>query len=218
MSEGQIFQDLKESIIQLDEKKAVKAANDLIALEMDPLEGIKKGLSPGMLVIGDKFNRGECYLPHLVIAGCAFDAALKILEPEILKRGEQETRTGVVVLGTVKGDIHKIGKDIFGVLLKTRGFEVHNLGEDVSMLDFVNKAEGVKADIIGMSSLLTTTMPAQKEVVNLLKEKGIRDKYTVLVGGGVVSQEWADEIGAEGYAETAEEGVRMAVDFAPLKK
>jgi corrinoid protein of di/trimethylamine methyltransferase len=218
MSAGQIFEDLKESIIQLDEEKAVKAVNDLIAQGMNPLEGIDKGLSPGMLVIGDKFNQGECYLPHLVIAGCAFDAALKILEPEILKRGEQETRTGVVVMGTVKGDIHKIGKDIFGVLLKTRGFEVHNLGEDVSMLDFVNKAQEVSADIIGMSSLLTTTMPAQKEVVNLLKEKGVRDKYTVLVGGGVVSQEWADEIGAEGYAETAEEGVRMAVDFASLKK
>jgi trimethylamine corrinoid protein len=218
MSAARIFEDLKESIIQLDEEKAVKAANDLIAQGMDPLEGIDKGLSPGMLVIGDKFNQGACYLPHLVIAGCAFDAALKILEPEILKRGEQETRTGVVVLGTVKGDIHKIGKDIFGVLLKTRGFEVHNLGEDVSMLDFVNKAQDVNADIIGMSSLLTTTMPAQKEVVNFLKEKGVRDKYTVLVGGGVVSQEWADEIGAEGYAETAEEGVRMAVDFASLKK
>jgi corrinoid protein of di/trimethylamine methyltransferase len=218
MSAEQIFEDLKQSIIELDEEKAVKAANDLIAQGIDPLEGIDKGLSPGMLVIGDKFNREECYLPHLVIAGCAFDAALKILEPEILKRGVEETKTGVVVLGTVKGDIHKIGKDIFGVLLKTRGFEVHNLGEDVSMLDFVNKAEEVKADIIGMSSLLTTTMPTQKEVVNLLKEKGIRDKYTVLVGGGVVSQEWADEIEAEGYAETAEEGVRMAVDFISLKK
>jgi len=218
MSEGQIFEDLKEAIIHMDEERAVMAANDLIAQGMDPLEGIEKGLSPGMLVMGDKFNQGECYLPHLILAGNTFNAAIKILEPEILKRGAEKTRTGVVVLGTVKGDIHKIGKDILAMLLKTRGFEVHNLGEDVSMLSFVNKAEELNADIIGMSSLLTTTMPAQKEVVDLLKEKGIRDKYTVMVGGGVVSQEWADEIGAEGYAETAEEGVKMAAEFASLKK
>jgi len=218
MSEGQIFEDLKEAIIHMDEERAVMAANDLIAQGMDPLEGIEKGLSPGMLVMGDKFNQGECYLPHLILAGNTFNAAIKILEPEILKRGAEKTRTGVVVLGTVKGDIHKIGKDILAMLLKTRGFEVHNLGEDVSMLSFVNKAEELNADIIGMSSLLTTTMLAQKEVVDLLKEKGIRDKYTVMVGGGSVNQEWADEIGAEGYAETAEEGVKMAAEFASLKK
>ena len=102
--------------------------------------------------------------------------------------------------------------------LKTRGFEIHNQGEDVSMSSFVNKAEELNGDIIGMSSLLTTTMPAQKEVSELLKEKGIRDKYTVMVGGGPVNQEWADEIGAEGYNETAEEAVRMAAELVSVKK
>ena len=213
MSAEKIFEDLKEAIIQTDEDKAVKTANDLIAQGIDPLEGINKGLSPGMIVIGDKFNQGECYLPELIRAGNTFNAAIKVLEPEIKKRGEEKSRTGVVVLGTVKGDIHNIGKDILAMLLKTRGFEVHNLGEDVSMSTFVNKAEELDADIIGMSSLLTTTMPAQKEVVDLLEEKGIREKYNVMVGGGPVNQEWADEIGADGYTDTAEEAVRMAAEL-----
>jgi len=123
-----------------------------------------------------------------------------------------------VVLGTVSGDIHKIGKDILAMLMKVRGFDVHNLGEDVSMSSFVNKAVEVKADIIGMSSLLTTTMPGQKEVVDLLTEKGIRDQFIMMVGGGPVSQEWAQEIGADGYAETAEQAIVLAEELIAGKK
>jgi methanogenic corrinoid protein MtbC1 len=121
-------------------------------------------------------------------------------------------------LGTVKGDIHKIGKDILAMLLKTRGFEVHDLGEDVSMLSFVNKAKELNADIIAMSALLTTTMPAQKEVIDYLKEKKIRDKFIVMVGGGPVSQNWADEIGADGFARTAEQGIRLAIELVNAKE
>jgi corrinoid protein of di/trimethylamine methyltransferase len=218
MSTEQIFEDLKSSISQLDEGKAIKAANELLEKGIDPLEGIEKGLSPGMEVIGDKFNREECYLPELIRAGKTFNAAIKVLEPEIMKRGAEKSRTGVIVLGTVKGDIHKIGKDILAMLLKTRGFEVHDLGEDVQMLNFVSKAEELSADIIGMSALLTTTMPAQKEVIDQLKEKKIRDKYIVMVGGGPVNQNWADEIGADGFAETAEQGIRMAAELISIKK
>jgi len=217
MSEEKIIEDLKEAIIELNEVKAVEATKNLIAQGIDPLVGVEKGLSSGMTIIGDKFNQGECFLPELIRAGNAFNAAIKVLEPEIMKRGEKQSQAGVVVLGTVTGDVHKIGKEILAMLLKTRGFVVHNLGEDVSMSTFVSKAEEYDADIIGMSALLTTTMPAQKEVIDFLKEKGIRDNFLVMVGGGPVNQKWSDEIGADGYAETAEEAVQLALGLIDTK-
>ena len=218
MIEEKIFEDLKNAIIELDEAKAVKGAEAMLAQGIDPLEGIEKGLSVGMMIIGDKFDRMEVYLPELIRAGNTFNAAMAILEPEIAKAGKNKKSSGTVVLGTVSGDIHKIGKDILAMLMKVRGFEVHNLGEDVSMSSFVNKAVEVKADIIGMSSLLTTTMPGQKEVIDLLTEKGIRDQFIIMVGGGPVSQEWAQEIGADGYAETAEQAVTLAEELIAGKK
>jgi corrinoid protein of di/trimethylamine methyltransferase len=217
MSNDIIIENLKDAIIELDEAKVVEAANNLIAQGIDPLVGIEKGLSFGMTAIGDKFNHGECFLPELIRAGNAFNAAIKVLEPEILKRGEKQRQTGVVVLGTVTGDVHKIGKEIVAMLLKTRGFVVHNLGEDVSLSTFVSKAEELNADVIAMSALLTTTMPAQKEVIDFLKEKGIRDNFRVMVGGGPVNQKWSDEIGADGYAETAEEAVQLAMNLIDTK-
>ncbi len=217
MSEEKIIEDLKEAILELNGEKAVEATKNLIAQGIDPLVGVEKGLSSGMTIIGDKFNQGECFLPELIRAGNAFNAAIKVLEPEIMKRGEKQSQAGVVVLGTVTGDVHKIGKEILAMLLKTRGFVVHNLGEDVSMSTFVSKAEEYDADIIGMSALLTTTMPAQKEVIDFLKEKGIRDNFLVMVGGGPVNQKWSDEIGADGYAETAEEAVQLALGLIDTK-
>ena len=192
-------------------------AQDLITNGLDPLAGIEKGLSFGMTAIGDKFNQGDCFLPELIRAGNTFNAAMKVLEPEIMKRGEKQSQSGVVVLGTVTGDVHKIGKEILAMLLKTRGFVVHNLGEDVSLSTFVSKAEELNADIIAMSALLTTTMPAQKEVIDFLKEKGVRDNFQVMVGGGPVNQNWSDEIGADGYAETAEEAVQLALNLVETK-
>ena len=217
MSEAKIIEDLKEAIIELDEVKVVEAAKNLIDQGIDPLVAIEKGLSAGMTAIGDKFNIGECFLPELIRAGNTFNAGIKVLEPEIAKRGVKQSQTGVFVLGTVTGDVHKIGKEILAMLLKTRGFAVHDLGEDVSLSTFVSKAEELNADIIGMSALLTTTMPAQKEVIEFLKEKGIRDNFRVMIGGGPVNQKWADEIGADGYAETAEEAVRLALKLMDTK-
>ncbi|MBW2634003.1 MAG: corrinoid protein [Deltaproteobacteria bacterium] len=217
MSDHKIIEDLRDAIIELDDAKAVQAADSLIASGIDPLMGIEKGLSIGMTTIGDKFNSGDCFLPELIRAGNTFNAAVKVLEPEIVKRGESKSHTGIVVLGTVTGDVHKIGKEILAMLLKTRGFVVHDLGEDVSLSDFVAKAEELSADIIAMSALLTTTMPAQKEVIDFLIEKGIRDNFLVMVGGGPVSQEWSDKIGADGYAETAEIAVKLAKNLIDNK-
>jgi dimethylamine corrinoid protein len=218
MIEEKIFEDLKNAIVELDDEKAVKGAKAMLAQGIDPLEGIEKGLSVGMMIIGDKFDRMEVYLPELIRAGNTFNAAMKVLEPEITKAGKTKKSSGTVVLGTVSGDIHKIGKDILAMLMKVRGFDVHNLGEDVSMSTFVNKAVEVNADIIGMSSLLTTTMPGQKEVIDLLMEKGIRDRFIIMVGGGPVSQEWAQEIGADGYAETAEQAIVLAEELVAGRK
>jgi len=132
---------------------------------------------------------------------------------EIVKTGAQREKLGVIVIGTVKGDVHNIGKDILTMLFKTRGHEVHDLGENVPVSTFINKALENNVDIIAMSALLTTTIPAQREVISMLKERGFRDQFRVMVGGGATTQKWADEIGADGYAETAEKGVRVAAEL-----
>ena len=218
MGAKEIFNELKNSIIELDEVKAETYAKELINNNIDILEGIENGLSAGMNIIGDKFDRGDCYLPELIRAADAFNKAMEIIEPEIKKRGQSQTRHGVVILGTVKGDLHNIGKDILAMLMKVRGFEVHNLGVDVPMSTFLNKAEEYQADIIAMSSLLTTTMPSQKEVIDFLIEKNVREKYITMVGGGPVSESWASQIGADGYTETAEKAVKLAIELVRARK
>jgi trimethylamine corrinoid protein len=214
----QVYAELRQAVITADEGLASVAARRVVAQGGDLLAAVEHGLSAGMAVIGEDFERGECFLPELIGASQAFNAAMKVLEPEIEKAGGGMKRSGVAVVGTVAGDVHNIGKDIFAMLLKVRGFEVHDLGADVSMGSYVERVEEVGADLIGMSALLTTTMPSQKEVIDMLGELGLRDRYVVMVGGGPVSQEWADQIGADGYAETAQEGAELAVRLVAEKK
>lgn len=218
MNSKNTLKGLAAAVVDMDEKAAIANVQEAIESGIEPLKIIEDGLSEGMKTVGDKFKKQEFFLPELMRAANTFNASMKVLEPEIAKSGKQREKKGTVVLGTVNQDIHKIGKDIVAMLMEVRGYEVHNLGEDVFMADFVNKAEDCNADIIGMSSLLTTTMPAQKEVIDLLIEKGIRDKYLVMVGGGPVGEEWAQEIGADGYAETAEEAVTVADELMSKKK
>jgi len=213
MTAAEIFDELREAIVATSKDRAVRAAEALVAEGIDPVEGIEKGLVRGAVQVGEMFDNGECFLPQLILAGDALLAATKVLEADILKRGAECKRCGVVVIGTVKGDIHKIGKDIVAMLMRVRRFEVHDLGEDVSMSTFVDKAAEHGADIIAMSSLLTTTMPSQREVIDLLEETGVRDRYRVLVGGSPVTQEWADNIGADGYADTATSAVERALEL-----
>jgi len=218
MANTEIFENLKTAIVELDEIKAETYAKEVISAGIDILESIDKGLSAGMKEIGDQFEKGICFLPELIQASETFNKAMDVLEPEILKRGGKQAFEGVVVIGTVKGDIHKVGKDILAMLMKVRGFEVHNIGEDVAMSTFLNKAEAYNADIIAMSSLLTTTMPAQKEIIEFLKEKNVRGNYITMVGGGVVNEKWAEEIGADGYADTAEQAVNLAIELIKAKR
>jgi trimethylamine corrinoid protein len=213
-----LHEDLKRAVITADEQLATDVARQVVAQGGDLFAAVEHGLSLGMAVVGQEFESGACYLPELMGAAQAFNAAMTVLEPEIEKAGGGLNRAGVAVVGTATGDIHNIGKDIFAMLLKVRGFEVHDLGVDVSMGSFVEKVEEVDADLIGMSALLTTTMPSQKEVIDMLLELGLRDRCVVMVGGGPVSGEWAERIGADGYADTAEEGADLAVKLVAERK
>jgi len=213
----EICEDLFRAVVDLDREKGQRAANELVKEKLDPLEGIGKGLSKGMKVIGEKFEKLEIFLPELLMAADVFNSAMKILEPQISAADKNKIRKGMVVIGTVKGDIHEIGKDIVAMLLETAGFSVRNLGKDVPASTFLEEAEKAKADIIGMSSLLTTTMLGQKELIDILKETGNRNKYIVMIGGAPTSQAWADEIGADGYGRTAQDAVSLALELVSKK-
>lgn len=164
-------------------------------------------LTDGMRDVGDRFARMEIFLPGLMLSAQAMMAVIDMVRGTLDSDTSAPGKTGTVVLGTVRGDMHEIGKHIVKVLLKVRGFEVHDLGFDVDPLDFVKRAEEVEADIIGMSALMTTTMPGQHEVVRILEDKGVRDRYHVIVGGAPVTERWVEECGADSWSENANTAV-----------
>ncbi len=171
---------------------------------------VEQGLSKGMTAIGAEFERGDVFLPELLMAAEAFNAAMEILNPEIEAQKKQVASMGTVLVSTVKGDVHNIGKNIVTTVLGINGFKVVDIGTDNSPLTIIQEAGKAKADIIALSSLMTTTMPAQREVIEVLAEMGLRDRFLVMVGGGPVTQEWADEIGADGYGKSAIQAVETA--------
>jgi corrinoid protein of di/trimethylamine methyltransferase len=204
MSEKEMFKRLKKSVLEMDEEGAKAAANDAIAQKLDPLACIEEGLSGGMKVISDKFDNAEIYVPQIILAAEAFTAAVDILASHI--EGGYSAK-GKIILHTVEGDIHDIGKNIVGILLQANGFEVIDLGRDVAVVDVVDAAVEKDVDVIAGSALMTTTMPAQREIMDELKERGVKDKFKCLFGGAPTSQEWTDQIGADGWAENAAEAV-----------
>ena len=191
-----------------------RAKNVKALVEQAISEGISaktildEGLLNGMMVVGDKFKRNEVFVPEVLVAARAMNAGVSILEPLLAEAGNEPLGTAIVA--TVKGDLHDIGKNLVAMMFKGAGLEVIDLGVDIDAETFVAKAEEVGADIIGMSALLTTTMPTMKEVVDLLKEKGLRDKYIVMVGGAPVNQRYADEIGADYYTSDAASAAETA--------
>ncbi len=206
MSEKEMFERLKKSVTGLDEEEAKAAANDAIAQKIDPLACIEEGLSEGMKVISDKFDNAEIYVPQIIFAAEAFTTAVDILASHI--EGGYSAK-GKIILHTVEGDIHDIGKNIVGILLQANGYEIVDLGRDVAIGDVVDAAVEKDVDIIAGSALMTTTMPAQREIVTELKDRGIKDKFKCLFGGAPTSQEWVDQIGADGWAENAAEAVEV---------
>jgi len=204
------FNAMRQSIVDGAPEHASELANKALELGIAPLEAINKGFVSGLNYIGEQFNRGEVFLPDLVMAGEAMKAAVAVLEPEMQKRGTQREILGKVVLGTVKGDIHEIGKTLVSTLLSASGFQVFDLGVDVPIERFAEKARELQADIVGVSALLTTTMQGQKSVVESLERHGLRPRVKVIVGGAPVTRDWAEKIGADGYGQDAMAAVAIA--------
>ena len=209
MSE-ELYKEMAQAVIDGDDEEASALAQSALEQGVDPLDAINKGYTVGMDVVGELYSTGEYFLPDLILGGEAMKAALASLEPALKASGQAREVLGVVVLGTVKGDIHEIGKSLVGSMLSANGFEVFDLGIDIEADEFVARAKEYKADIVALSALLTTTMLHQRDVIEHLAEAGLRDKVKVMVGGSPVTQGWADQIGADGFAEDAAGAVGVA--------
>jgi corrinoid protein of di/trimethylamine methyltransferase len=210
MQNEELFKEMAQSITDGEAEKAAELAKQSITLGIDPLDAINKGFVAGVNYVGDQFSCGNMFLPELVMAGEAMKSAVAVLEPELARRGSERKMLGKVVLCTVEGDIHEIGKTLVGTMLSATGFEVFDMGVDVPVMKVVEKAREVNADIVAMSALLTTTMVHQKDVIEALEDVGMRSKVKVMVGGAPVTQEWVKQIGADGYSEDAIGAARVA--------
>jgi trimethylamine corrinoid protein len=187
---NELLQEMAQSIIDGDSDVSAELARRAVDQGIDPLEAISEGFVRGVNKVGEDFAKGDAFLPELVMAGEAMKAAVAVLEPELAKRGTERTMLGKVILCTVEGDIHEIGKTLVGTMLSSAGFKVFDLGVDVPVMKVVEKAREVNADIVAMSALLTTTMVHQKDVIEALEDIGIRSKVKVMVGGAPVTKEW----------------------------
>ncbi|MHC6179907.1 corrinoid protein [Clostridium sp. JNZ X4-2] len=204
----ELIKKLSDSIVDMEEENTVKAANKWVQNGLRVYDAIDKGLADGMNRAGILYEQEEYYIPELLMCSDAMYAGLDILKPYLDKNEENNKHR--VVIGVVEGDTHDIGKNLVKIMMETEGFEVIDLGRDVPPADFVNKAKEVEADIIALSTLMTTTMDGMAEVVKLLKEEGIKDKVKVMVGGGPISQSFADKIGADIYTTDASKAAKTA--------
>jgi corrinoid protein of di/trimethylamine methyltransferase len=211
------FVAMRQSIIDGAPDTASSLAQQSLAEEIAPIESINNGYILGMHDVGEQFARGQMFLPDMMASAEAMRAAMAVLDPELRRLGTERPKAGVVVLGTTKGDIHEIGKILVGTMLTAHGFQVHDLGVDVAGEKFAAKALEVKADIVGISALLTTTMRNQKGVVEALEKAGLRARVKIIVGGAPVTRRWAEEIGADGYAKDAMSAVVLARELMQEK-
>ncbi len=201
------FEQIKGELDEAIRKGEKEVASSLTKLALDqgvnPLDIVQKIMVPALTEVGQRFQDFEIYLPELMMAGDAAEKVTQLVEEATLARGEPSMSQGTVILGQVEGDMHDIGRNILGTLLNSHGFKVLDLGRNVPASKFLEAAEKENADIIGLSALMTTTLPAQKRTVSLFSEVGQREEYYIIVGGGAVSPEWSEEIGADGYSPDA---------------
>jgi len=203
------FAAMRQSIIAGAPESAADLARQALELGIAPLEAIDRGYVAGMTEVGAQYAQHQMFLPDMLASAEAMKAAMAILEPELKRRGGERPAAGTVVLGTTQGDIHEIGKTLVATLLTANGFKVHDLGVDVASDQFAARARELNADIVGVSALLTTTMRGQRSVVEALERAGLRSTVRIIVGGAPVTQRWAEEIGADGYAKDAMSAVAL---------
>ncbi len=204
-----ILGGLEQGVIEGEAGRVVELANRVLALGLDPLDAINEGLVPGITEVGRRFECKDYFLPELMMAADAMKKGIAILEKEIGAGGRKRQSLAVVALGTVKGDIHDIGKSIVGTLLSAHGFEVLDLGVDVPVERFIEGVESRGADVVAMSALLPTTMPYMQRVIQELESRGLRERVKVVVGGAPVTPEYARHIGADGYGDDAVGAVKV---------
>lgn len=214
MSKEDILARMEKAIIEGHKQEAEALAREAVKEKMNLLEVIEKGYVRGIQKVGDLWERGEYFLPELITSAECMKAAMSILQPEMEKAQIQAQSRGKVIIGTVEGDIHDIGKNLVASMLAANGFDVIDLGADVRLETFVEKAEEENADFVCLSALLTTTMLGQKRVIEILKEKNLTPRIKVLVGGAPVNQKWAEDIGADGYGENAMIAVKVAQNIS----
>ncbi len=207
---NELLTQITASLVEGEPDATVDLTRQALTAGVEPLAIINDGLVPGMNIVGEKYQCGEYFLPHLVIAASGMQQAMELLNPELQARQQTAAKAGTLVIGSVAGDIHEIGKSLVATMMSASGFEVYDLGVDVPTATFVTRVKETGANLLGLSALLTTTMTVQRQVIEALQEAGIRDQVKVIIGGAPVSQEWANTIGADGYAEDAVGAVALA--------
>lgn len=209
----EVLAKLKECIEELDEDLGDEAAHEAVELGIDPITAISEGLGAGMQTQSDLFDEGEAFVPQLVVAAEIFESAIGIITANLSESDKKASTLGKILICTVESDIHDIGKNIVKTMLSASGFEVYDMGRDAATAEVVEKAKELDVDIIAGAALMTTTMPAQRDIINLLEEEGIRDKFKCMFGGAPVSPDWVKSIGADAYAENAAEAVAKAKEL-----
>ena len=208
MAQEQLYGEISDAIVNLDKDKAIELANKAVAEKLNLLEIIEKGYGDGIRRIGDLWEEGEFFLPELMLGGNIMQESMDILLPSLKESGASASQ-GVVVIATIEGDIHSIGKTIVGTMLSANGFDVYDLGADVPAEKIIETAVEKNADVIGVSALLTTTMFGQKKIIDILEDKGIRDNFKVIIGGAPVTKEWTEQCNADGFAGSAVGAVKL---------
>jgi len=206
-----ILEKLSEAVSDYDNDRARLLAEEAVEKGIDPVEALEEGLAKALREVGDRFGRGEAFITELIAAAQAMEAGAEVLNKEIARRGASRKSVGKFLIGTVEGDIHSIGKNIVTTMLRATGFEVFDLGADVSTNVFVEKVRELKPDILGLSALMTTTMTVQREVIAALSEAQLRKDVKVMVGGAPVTEEWVNEIGADSFGLDADSAVSEAL-------
>lgn len=202
MGNEKILDELFTTIISGDKEKSKEIGSKAIAANLDPDKIIETGVA-AITQVGKDFEDGKIYIPELMLAGIALERIMDLAQKKVLQMGGKIKKKGVLLIGSVKGDMHTIGKDLVATMWRSRGYEVHDLGVDIPSVRFVSAAQEFNANVVGLSALMSTTLPAQREVVEMFQYKGVRNQYKIIVGGGVCTQAWADEIGVDGFAEDA---------------